>query len=302
MGVAERVAMRGWGWIAAVTLLGPRLDAQDVMHMRAERLNERVSVISGFTNGNILVIAADTAVVLVDAQSAKRVGLADSVIRSLTTLPVRFVINTHYHGDHIEGNAHFRERGAIVLAHENVTAQAKKDTTITDWRTWHRTAADPASLPTWTFRDSTVIAVGRERIVVFHLPNAHTDGDALVWLPAENIIHVGDIFENGAPPFIDWWAGGSLRGTIAAVDRVLARIDARTRVVPGHGPVADKLTLAAYRAMLATIDARVSALVAQGKSLDEIVAAGPAAEFSDALGGPSKTTDFIGLLYAGRGR
>jgi cyclase len=225
--------------------------AQGVLALTREQLTPRIDVFAGFTNGNVLALRSDSGTLLVDAQSAKRVGLVDSALASLGAASVRLVINTHYHGDHIEGNAHFRAKGSRVLAHRNVAVQARKDTLITSWNNWHRTAAAADAIPTDSFADSMVFRFGAEEVRVYHAPNAHTDGDAIVWLPTSNIIHLGDIFELAAPPFIDWWVGGSAAGMIAAIDRVQPLINERTRVVPGHGPVSDRATLLTYRAMLA---------------------------------------------------
>jgi glyoxylase-like metal-dependent hydrolase (beta-lactamase superfamily II) len=278
------------------------LAGQQVLVLTRQQLAQHIDVFSGFTNGNVLAIRADSGTLLIDAQSAKRVGLVDSALASLGAPTVRLVINTHYHGDHIEGNAHFRARGARILAHRNVPVQARKDTTITSWENWHRTPAVPDAIPTATFSDSSVFRFGHEEVRVYHAPNAHTDGDAIVWLPTANIIHLGDIFELAAPPFIDWWVGGTAAGMIAAIDRVLPLINEQTRIVPGHGPVADRATLLAYRAMLATLQSRVQSAIASGKSLEEVIAAKPAAEYDARLGGARFGDHLTKLLYVGLSR
>jgi glyoxylase-like metal-dependent hydrolase (beta-lactamase superfamily II) len=277
------------------------VSGQQALSLARHQLTDRIDVFSGFANGNVLAIRTDSGTLLIDAQSARRVGLLDSALSSLGAGPVKLVINTHYHGDHIEGNAHFRAKGARILAHENVSVQAVKDTTIASWDNWHRTPAASQALPTMTFSDSSVVRFGDEEVRIYHAPNAHTDGDAIVWLRRSNIIHLGDIFELAAPPFVDWWVGGSAAGMIAAIDRVLPWIDERTRVVPGHGPVSDRATLLSYRAMLATLQTRVQTLIKAGKSLDEILAAKPAAEFEHRLGGARYGDRLTKLLYAGLG-
>jgi glyoxylase-like metal-dependent hydrolase (beta-lactamase superfamily II) len=275
--------------------------AEDVMVMRAEQVRPRVHVVSGFTNGNILVVDTDEGVVLVDAQSEKRAGLADSVIRSLTPRPVRAVIVTHYHDDHVGGNSIWRERGAAVIAHRNVAAQAAKDTTIDEWRVMHRTPAPPGDMPTVLFTDSLLLRLGGEEVRVIHVPTAHTDGDAMVWLERANVVHTGDVLEVGAPPFIDWWAGGTLEGMLAAADSVLAHVDGDTRIVPGHGAVVDRDALRAYRGALATLGNRVRDALRAGKTLDALVASNPLAGIEAPLGSPSarRSRDFIALMYVG---
>lgn len=266
--------------------------------MRIQPVAPKTWVISGYTNGNILVIEGRTGILLVDAQSQKRVALADSALRTVSTLPVGLVINTHYHEDHISGNGYWRSRGADVLGQEALIAEAKKDTTIPELE-WHRIPAASEDIPNLTFRDSMPITHDGERLVVLHPPAAHTSGDAIVWLPARNVMHTGDILEREAPPFIDWWAGGSLDGMIAGVDFINARIDDHSILVPGHGTPTDRAGLLAYRAMLVAARERIGALVSSGASLDSIVAARPLREFEGMLGGERRTGQFV--WQVGRG-
>lgn len=272
---------------------------QDVMTMRAERLSPDLIVISGFANGNILVLTGSEGTLLVDAQSAKRVGLADSVLRSLNASPVRWVINTHYHGDHTEGNALFRGRGAEIIGQDQLPAQMAKDTIITSWDDWHRTPADPASFPTRTFRDSLTLQINGLRLVVAHIPRAHTDGDAIVWLPDANVIHIGDLFERQAPPFLDWWAGGTLSGMLAGVDWGLDHSDGATRIVPGHGPVGNRADLLQYREMLLGLGTAVAGHVDAGDSVEETQAAQPAESWQSMLGSQRRADALVALLYLG---
>ncbi len=284
--------------LPALVLLPAALPAQeDVMRMRAESLGPRFHVISGFANGNILVAAGDDAVALVDGQSTKRVALADSVLRTLTALPVRVVVNTHYHGDHTEGNAHWRAAGAEVWAHPNVAVQARKDTVIPEWHEWHRTPLAEAAMPTRPAADGQMLTMGPEQAQLIHVPRAHTDGDLMVWFPRANVLHAGDIVELGAYPFLDWWAGGTFDGMLAAVDRVLAVANDSTRIVPGHGPVADVAAVRRYRAMMVAVAGQVRAGLRAGKTADQVVAERPTAEF-DAWQGRGGE-NFVRLLHVG---
>lgn len=268
------------------------------MQITMQQLRPTIHVASGFENGNVLIVESDSGLLLVDAQSARRVAALDSAIRRVTTRPVRLVIDTHYHGDHVEGNAHFRSQGARVLAQRSVPIEAAKDTLIADWGNWHRTALTADALPTQTFDDSISFDFGRERVVVLHAPDAHTNGDAMVWLPRSNVLHIGDILEVGAPPFIDLWAGGSLAGMLAALDRVMAMTDARTSIVPGHGAVSSRADLATYRLMLQTVGDRVRASVARGASVDQVVGEHPAREWEAAMGGERRAGQLVRLVYA----
>jgi glyoxylase-like metal-dependent hydrolase (beta-lactamase superfamily II) len=268
--------------------------------MRITEVAPGFQVISGFTNGNLLAFTGQRSVLLVDGQSAKRVALADSALRTVTPLPVTLVVSTHYHDDHIGGNPHWRARGARILAHAAVAAEARKDTTIPEM-SWHRTAADPDALADQTFTDSLVLDFEGEPVVLLHPVGAHTNGDAMVWFPRANILHTGDIVEREAPPFIDWWAGGALDGMIAAVDGILARVNDRTIIVPGHGTPADRAGVVAYRAMLAATRDRIGAQLRQGLAADAIVAGRPLREFEEMLGGERRAGQFARQVVMGLG-
>lgn len=273
----------------------------DVMRIASESLPGGLLVLRGYTNGNVLAVPTRGGLLLVDAQSTKRVAEADSALRRQAGVaPVRWVVLTHYHGDHIEGAAHWRAAGAEVIAQRNLAVQARKDTVVADMNNWHREPAAAASLPTREVGDSTALELGGERVVLLHMPNAHTDGDLVVWLPRRNVIHAGDIVELDAFPFIDWWAGGTLDGMIAATDRILALADDRTLIVPGHGHTAiGKRDVAAYRAMLATARERLRALAASGKTIEEVVAAAPLAEYTAGRGADRHTRRFTAIAYYG---
>lgn len=294
--------MRPTALIAVSLLCSPvhRLAAaQEPLVMRAESLGPNLAVVSGFTNGNILVLTGPDGTLLVDAQSARRVALADSVLTALGAPPVRWVINTHYHGDHTEGNAYFRARGAEIIGQANLPAQMTKDTTITAWHDWHRTPAAPEALPTETFETELTLRVNGQRVVVRHAPAAHTDGDAIIWLPDANVIHTGDLFEHGAPPFVDWWAGGTMDGMLAGVDWILAHSDSATRLVPGHGPIGSRDQLVRYRMMLLGVASGVWGPQSTGATVQEVQADAPAAPWMDQLGSERRAAEYVALLYTG---
>jgi glyoxylase-like metal-dependent hydrolase (beta-lactamase superfamily II) len=274
---------------------------QDPLVIRTEVLAPGHVVISGYTNGNILAVIGDSGVLLVDGQSTRRVAQADSALRAFTAQPVRYVINTHYHGDHVEGNAYWRARGATVIAHDRVLVEALKDTTITELE-WHRQPAVPDARPIMTFSDRMTLNLSTGNVVIVHPPPAHTGGDAIIWFPATNIVHVGDIVEVGAPPFIDWWTGGTLDGTIAVTDSLIAQVNDSTRIVPGHGAVIDRNGLRDYRDMLTTIRDRLTRAIAGGKTLDEIHALRITAEYDQRLGGERRSRAFVRQLHLGLSR
>ncbi len=282
-----------------LTALLIALALQDPMVMTVRSLGPGLHVVRGFANGNILAVEAPDQVLLVDAQSAKRVGLADSALRTVTTKPVRQVVFTHYHEDHTSGMSHWRSGGAIAIAHRTVPSQMAKDTLIADWDGWHRTPAQATAMPDRIFTDSMVLSLGPRTVVLVHVPGAHTDGDVMVWIPQENLLHVGDLVEPGGLPFIDWWTGGSVDGMIAAAEVILARTTEQTRIVPGHGDVISRAVVLDHRLMLVTVRDRVSAGIRNGRTLDEIQASAPAREFDALLGGSRRAGHFVRLVHYG---
>lgn len=287
---------------AFLSLAGTTAQAQDPnLTMRIREIAPRFQLISGYYNGNILVLQGKTGLLLVDGQSTKRVGQADSALRTVSALPVKLLISTHYHGDHLEGNAHWKAQGARLIAQVQLVEEAKKDTTIPE-KEWHRPAASADMLPDQTFTDSLAFDFEGEPVVLLHPAAAHTRGDAIIWFPRANVIHTGDILEREAPPFIDWWAGGSLDGMIAGCDRVLGLINDKTVVVPGHGTTTDRVGLLRYREMLAKARERIGARVAAGDSDDTIIAAHPLKEWETDLGGERRAGQLITQITFGMRR
>ncbi len=237
-----------------------------------------------------------TDVLLVDAQSDRRVGLADSSLRALTARPVTTVVTTHYHDDHIGGNPHWKAQGARLVAQCNVAVQARKDTTITEWREWHRTPAPADAQPTRCPADSLTIPRQGEQVVLHHVPSAHTDGDLIIWLPKANVLHMGDVLELGAPPFIDYWTGGTWAGMLAAVDAGLAIANDQTIIVPGHGPTTTRAGMLAYRAMLQDVGEKVRDAVQRGRIDDGDRGGAPGGGLRGVFGTQSRTDQFVQLL------
>jgi glyoxylase-like metal-dependent hydrolase (beta-lactamase superfamily II) len=219
----------------------------------------------------------------------------------VTNLPVRILINTHYHDDHIGGNPHWRARGATILAQHNLVEEARKDTTITELE-WHRTPASPQALPDRTFDDSLTLDHEGQAVILLHPPAAHTSGDAMIWLPGLNIIHTGDLLEISAPPFLDWWGGGTLDGMIAGIDQALRITNALTLYVPGHGDPVRRDVVIAYRAMLVAARERITPKVIAGETPAAIAAALPLADYDGRFGGARYTARFVRIIAMGLAR
>lgn len=234
--------------------------------------------------GNIVASSGDDGLFLVDDQYAPLTERIRAALEKITDQPVRFVINTHWHGDHVGGNEQFARAGAVIIAHENVRSRMSSDQFMA---AFNRTvpAAPAKALPVVTFAKGVNLHLNGNDVQIIHVANAHTDGDALVYFRHANVLHMGDIHFNGLYPFIDLGSGGGIHGVIAGVERALELADDETVVVPGHGPLSNRAELAAYGAMLAGFRDRIAALKAEGLSLEEVVAAQPTAEFDEQLGG-----------------
>jgi cyclase len=303
--VGRSIGVAGAVVIAAFSPLVAQLAAQSSARqqsspMQTQRLRDSAWVVAGFSNGNVLAVAAGGGILLVDAQSADYVGVLDSAIRSLpgfARAPVRYVVNTHYHEDHTGGNAFYRRRAASIVAQRGVPTEMRKDTVIPELGDFHRRQAPEASMPNTLFSDSTLLRLGTLEVRVFHASAAHTGSDAIVWIPAFNIMHIGDILEVDAPPFIDVWAGGSIDGMLGTIDSVSTMINDSTLIVPGHGRVSRRADLADYRAMLATLRDRVRQRVARGASETDVLNAGLAGEYEARLGGANPANRLVRWIY-----
>jgi cyclase len=252
------------------------------VRIRAEKLADTVWMLTG-SGGNLAVSAGEDGVLLVDDQYAPLTERITAAIGELTPKPVRFVLNTHWHGDHVGGNVNLANAGAVIVAQDNVRTRLATEQYLELWRATVK-PLPKAGLPVITFPQEATFHLNGEAIRVFHVPRAHTDGDAVVHFTGSDVIHTGDVFWNRLYPLIDTGAGGTLDGMIAAVDRVLAIATPSTRIVPGHGPLATREDLVAYRRMLATIGERVRAKLREGRTPEEIAASDVTAGFDDVWG------------------
>ena len=236
-----------------------------------------VSMLVG-QGGNIGVTTGKDGAFLIDDQFAQLLPKIKAAVKTLGDQPIRFVVNTHFHGDHTGSNAPLGEAGVVIVAQDNVRKRLGLERINPS--TKQRTPPQPPSAwPLITFAESVSFHLNGDDLDVLHVPSAHTDGDAIIRFRKANVIHMGDTFFNGNYPFIDIDAGGSVDGAVAAADRGLALSDAGTKIIPGHGPLGTKADLQAYRDMLAGIRDRVKALVAQGKTLEQVLAAKPSAQW-----------------------
>lgn len=285
--------------IVLLVLLVSRGMAQEVPTLTQREIAPGIHVVQGHPHGNVLAIATSAGLVVVDAQAPATAAPLDSILTALGP-PVTMAISTHYHEDHLGANPRFRESGATVLGHRNLTPQARKDTTVSLLR-WERKAALEDALPTLEVTGDTVLTVGGREIHLLYVPAAHTDGDLAVWVPGANLIHTGDVYELDAYPFIDFSAGGTIDGMIAAVDRLAGLADERTVIVPGHGHVSDRDELRAYGEMLRYVRDQVRAALDAGRTVEETMDAGITTPFDADRGGERAGRRFVGITYISMG-
>lgn len=223
----------------------------------------------GFPGGNLGLITGDDGVVLIDDGLEPLVAVTVAAIESLTGDPIDFVINTHAHGDHVGANEVLHGKGATIVAHENLRTRMVKD------------GSNRAALPGLTFTDAVTFHLNGHTAKVFHVANAHTDGDSVIHFPEVNVIHAGDVMFNHLFPYIDLDGGGSVAGFIAGQKKIIALANDETKIIPGHGALANKADLQAAVDMLEDAQARVKVLVDAGKSQEEVIAGNPLADYED---------------------
>ena len=272
----------------------------DTITVKATALRGGVYVLTG-AGGNMGLSVGSDAAFLVDDQFAPLTPKILAAIKSVTPLPVRFVVNTHWHFDHTGGNENMGKAGALLIAHDNVRKRMSTDQFIELLKRAEK-ASPPAALPVVTFSDSVTFHLNGDDMVAFHVPPAHTDGDVIVHFIKADVVHMGDAFITRGYPFADLSSGGNINGVIGAADRVLGICTPQTIVIPGHGAITDCTLLKTWRDMLVTIRERVRAQMQQNRTLDQMKAAGLSAEFDERWGKATIKPDMlIELVYRSLG-
>lgn len=287
---------RQWPLLLGFTLLaGTALAQQDFsnVQIKVTKVAGTVYMLEG-SGGNIGVSVGDDGIVIIDDQFAPLASKIKATLRELTDKPLKFVINTHFHGDHTGGNAQFGAE-ATIIAQENVRQRLKQGTTVLG------SQAQPApkqALPVITFNDRATVHVNGEDIRAIHFPNGHTDGDSVIFFPQSNVVHMGDDFVTYGFPFVDVANGGSVGGMIAGVEKVLSMVPDDVKIIPGHGPVSSPADVRKFLAMLKDTRALVEQARQQGKTLDQMKKEHLLSKYDDYSKGFIKTDAWIDLLYA----
>jgi len=293
------LTMRPSFLLVALGALASRLPAQqglDTVQIRTVNVADGVYILMG-AGGNIGVSAGASGIVLIDDQFAPLSDKIKAALSAINPGPIRFLLNTHWHGDHTGGNENFAKAGVVIVAHENVRHRMSVEQFVAAFGSKVPPSPEGA-LPIVTFTDAVTFYLNGDSIRAVHVAPAHTDGDVVIYFRRANVVHMGDTYFNGRYPFIDLSSGGSVDGMVAAVDRVLAMTDQNTKYIPGHGELSGRAELTAYRNMLATVRDRVQKLVRQRKTLAEVKAAKPSAEFDATWGTGFVNPDrFVEMLY-----
>jgi len=288
--------------LLAATLLAPGIAlAQAAASQPPDTKVETIDLAPGVyvltgRGGNVgLTVGVDGAAII-DDQFDDMAPKLRAAVALLSPSPVKFVINTHLHGDHTGGNDAFARAGAVIIAQDNVrkrlAAPAVNATTNTSPPPRAREA-----LPVVTFADSATLHFNDDDLEFTHLPNAHTETDIVVFFRKANVLHMGDCFVAGFP-FIDANSGGTLDGYIAAHEKVLGMVDDQTKIIRGHGPVGNKAELQAFHDMLVIVRDRIARLVKAGKTQEQVVTARPTQEFEEKYGGANfDAARWIGSAY-----
>jgi len=256
--------------IAAVYMFpASALLAQGDVKINPIPVSDNIYMLSG-QGGNIGLFLGEDGTFIIDDQFAPLTEKILAAIKSVGGDTPRFLINTHFHGDHTGGNENLGNAGTLIVSHDKVRERLVAGSYIKEFG-MNSPPANKAALPVLTFSEDMHFYINNDSVNAVHVPSAHTDGDSIIYFKKANVVHAGDIFFNGFYPFIDAANGGSLRGTIAAVDAMLAATDSKSKIIPGHGPLADKAQLQAYRDMLAIAYARLLKLKNDGVSIEDAI-------------------------------
>ncbi|HEU0225123.1 MAG TPA: MBL fold metallo-hydrolase [Steroidobacteraceae bacterium] len=284
------------GAMLALAAAAAAAQAQPEPTVTAEAVAPGVWVLYG-SGGNIGVSAGPDGVFLIDDQYANLTPRVEEALAKIQATTPRFVINTHWHGDHTGGNENLAAKGSVIVAHDNVRARMSAEH-FSEFFQRTTPPSAPGALPVVTFSGDLSLHVNGDELRAVHVGQAHTDGDVFIHFRKANVIHTGDLVFHAMYPFVDLDSGGSVAGMIAAVERMLALADDRTRIIPGHGKVTDRKGLEEYLALLVTTRNRMRERVQAGRTLEEVLAEQPFADFDGRLAWQFITAErYLRILY-----
>jgi cyclase len=274
------------------------LRAQDDVNIETIPVVHNIYMLTG-NGGNIGLFLGSDGTFIVDDQFAPLTDKILAAIKSVGGYTPRFLINTHFHGDHTGGNENLGKAGTLIVSHDNVRRRLVNGSFIEAFG-MNSPPADKAALPVITFSEDMHFHINDESVRAIHVASAHTDGDSFIHFENANVVHAGDVFFNGFYPFIAVDNGGSVRGTIEAVDVMLSITDSNSKIIPGHGPLGNKVQLQAYRDMLDTAYTRLLKLKNEGVSMEDAIVNGPLDDLEATWGGGIFDGDkWISIIYSG---
>ena len=266
------------------------------VEIKAEQVADNIYMLTG-SGGNIGVVVGDDGVFMIDSQYGPLSEKIAAAVGKLSSQPIKYVFNTHWHGDHTGGNENFGKKGAIIVAHENVKNRMSTEQ-IRPFRKPTSAAAEIAQ-PVITFKNNMKFHLNGEDILIYHFHSGHTDGDAFVYFPKSNVLHMGDNFFKGRFPYIDLGLGGSVEGALKNINEALFLVDSETKIIPGHGALANKKDLMEYRDVITITRDRVKKAIAKGMTLEEIKASNVTKEYDEEWGsGFINPEKFAEILYS----
>jgi len=264
--------------------------------LEVEPLAPGLWLLSGGGDGNVLVLSGDDGTVLIDSRAPATAAELVAAVDALDLAPVRWVINTHYHEDHRGANAHYAERGALVISHGEARRLMQLEEKI-EILGWSVNAAPNEALPSLTTTSPMTLHAAGHTLRLQPLPAGHTSSDMAVFIEDLNVLHTGDQFELSGYPFLDIWHGGSLGGLINGVSALLEIADDDTVIVPGHGPSSNRETLQGYRTMLVGVSEMIDEAVADGLDVEQLQASSPTAPWDDRWGGAQSGRRFAAIAF-----
>ena len=266
--------------------------------IRTEKIAEGLYVLFGL-GGNIAVSVGKDGTLIVDNQLPELADRIKAAIAELGGSGIDYVINTHWHFDHADGNNALGPDGATIISHDNARSDMADGGIINMViAQYHQAPYPEAALPELTYQREMSLHFNGGEIELQHFSHAHTNGDTAVFFRKHNAVHLGDVFNNSGYPFVDVGSGGGIDGMIRFCKETLAQIDEHTVVIPGHGPVTDYARLGQYLAMLRTVRDRIQGMIDDGKSLEEVSAAAPTADFDAIYGPESASLGFVNRVYS----